>query len=132
MNARKRWATFLVSLALATTTAVGMGAPAQAALSCQATFTYTLVFSGGFTASVGVTNNGTVQTSGWTVRWRFPNTETVTSFFNANGSQSGKKVTASNVSFNGVISPGGSVSFGLQGTSATTAQTPTSVTCTAS
>jgi hypothetical protein len=49
----------------------------------------------------------------------------VTSAWNATVTQTGTKVTAVNVSYNGTIAPGGNASFGFQGTWASSDAAPT-------
>lgn len=46
----------------------------------------------------------------------FPGDQKVTSAWSATVSQNGSSVTAANVSYDGAIAPGASVSFGFQGT----------------
>ncbi|MBS2966936.1 cellulose binding domain-containing protein [Actinocrinis puniceicyclus] len=73
-------------------------------------------WAGGFTANVTITNGGAEAISGWSVGWSFPGDQKVTSAWGAAVSQSGGAVTATNVSYDAVIAPGASVSFGFQGT----------------
>jgi alpha-galactosidase len=73
-------------------------------------------WGGGFTANVTVTNTGTSAVNGWTVTWSFPGDQKVTNAWNATVTQSGSAVTATNVSYNPSIAPGGNVQFGFQGT----------------
>ncbi|MBS2966606.1 cellulose binding domain-containing protein, partial [Actinocrinis puniceicyclus] len=73
-------------------------------------------WGGGFTANVTVTNTGTSTVNGWTVTWSFPGDQKVTNAWNANVTQSGSAVTATNMSYNPAIAPGGNVQFGFQGT----------------
>ncbi|MFD0260949.1 cellulose-binding domain-containing protein [Kitasatospora indigofera] len=80
-------------------------------------------WTGGFTAQVSVTNSG-VAVSSWKLTWTFPSQQ-VTSAWNAQISQSGTAVTASSLSYNGVVASGGSVAFGLQGTWSGSDPTPT-------
>jgi cellulase/cellobiase CelA1 len=73
-------------------------------------------WSGGFTANVTVTNNGTTTVNGWSVGWTFPGDQKVTNAWNATVTQTGSAVTATNLSYNATIAPGGNVQFGFQGT----------------
>jgi hypothetical protein len=73
-------------------------------------------WSGGFTANVTVTNTGSATVNGWSVAWTFPGDQKVTSGWNATLTQSGSAVTATNMSYNASIAPGGNVQFGFQGT----------------
>ena len=99
------------AVALAVTSAVVAHA---AAAGCQVTYAVSSQWSGGFGASVTVTNLGDPIT-GWTLRWSYPAGQTVTQAWNATVSQSGAAVTATNVSYNGTIATNGSASFGFNG-----------------
>ncbi|MFF0254219.1 cellulose binding domain-containing protein [Micromonospora zamorensis] len=70
----------------------------------------------GFTADVQVTNTGSSAINGWTLTYSLPSGQQVTNAWNATVSQSGSTVTARNVGHNGSIAPGGTASFGYQGT----------------
>ena len=85
-------------------------------------------WTGGFTANVTVTNNGTSAINGWTVAWSFPGDQKITNAWNATVSQSGAAVSAVNASYNASIPPGGNVQFGFQGTFTSNDASPTSFT----
>jgi rhamnogalacturonan endolyase len=85
-------------------------------------------WQGGFTANVTITNNGTSTINGWTVAWTFPGNQEITSAWNATVTQSGAAVSATNVGYNATIPPGGSTSFGFQGTWISSDPSPTSFT----
>jgi mannan endo-1,4-beta-mannosidase len=72
---------------------------------------------------------GSSALSSWKVTWTYANGQTITSGWNANVTQSGSSVTATNASYNGSISAGASTSFGFQGTWSGTNAVPT-LTCT--
>jgi glucose/arabinose dehydrogenase len=78
----------------------------------------------GFTANVAVTNLAAARTS-WTLTFTFPGNQRVTNAWNATVTQSGTAVTARNVSWNGSLATGGSVSFGFQATYSGTNTRPT-------
>jgi len=78
-----------------------------------------------------VKNTGTRATSGWTVTWSFAGNQTVTNYWNTALTQSGKSVTAKNLSYNNVIQPGQSTTFGFNGSYSGTNTAPT-LSCTAS
>ncbi|MEU4776940.1 cellulose binding domain-containing protein [Micromonospora sp. NPDC023633] len=80
----------------------------------------------GFTADVQVTNTGSSAVNGWTLTYNLPAGQQVTSAWNATVSQSGSAVTARNISWNGSLAPGGTASFGYQGTLSGTYSSPTS------
>jgi alpha-galactosidase len=98
------------------------------ALACQVTYSTQSQWAGGFVANVTVTNTGTAGVNGWTLGFTFPGDENVTTAWNAAVTQSGASVTAANLGYNGVISPGANVSFGFQGTWNASDAAPTSFT----
>ncbi|WP_433187357.1 cellulose-binding domain-containing protein [Actinoallomurus sp. CA-150999] len=100
----------LVSGAVATT----VMARADSA-GCQVTYTVGSQWAGGFSANVAIKNLGDPLTS-WTLRWTFGSGQTVGQAWNAQVSQSGSAVTASNVSWNGSLATGADTSFGFNGT----------------
>jgi hypothetical protein len=109
--------------ACAATTAALLGAgvligannlPASAAAGCQASYTVSSSWSTGFTAAVSVTNLGSALSS-WSVTWTFPGNQQITQIWNATDTQSGENVTAVNVSYNGSVATGASLSFGFNG-----------------
>ncbi|MFI7661058.1 cellulose binding domain-containing protein [Micromonospora parva] len=73
-------------------------------------------WNNGFTADVQITNTGSSAINGWTMNYNLPSGQTVTNAWNATVNQSGSAVTARNVGHNGSIAPGGTASFGYQGT----------------
>ncbi|MEU4397124.1 cellulose binding domain-containing protein [Micromonospora orduensis] len=73
-------------------------------------------WNNGFTADVQITNTGSSAINGWTLTYSLPSGQTVTNAWNATVSQSGSTVTARNAGHNGSIAPGGTASFGYQGT----------------
>ncbi|MFC3501583.1 PHB depolymerase family esterase [Micromonospora krabiensis] len=70
----------------------------------------------GLTASVTITNTGGAALSGWSLAFTLPMGQTITSGWNASYAPSSGALTARNVSYNGVIAPGASVSVGFQAT----------------
>lgn len=70
-----------------------------------------------FNAEVTIRNNGAVSISGWTLRFAFPAAQTINSVWNAKATQSGRQVTVTNESWTSNIAAGGTVSFGLNGSS---------------
>jgi cellulose 1,4-beta-cellobiosidase len=95
--------------------------PTSGPVSCSATWRIDSSWGSGFNGTVTVTNSGTVATKSWTVKWTWPGSQTFVNKWNANVTQSGTAVTATNLTYNGAIAPAGSVSFGFQvnGASAT-------------
>lgn len=66
----------------------------------------------GATASIEITNNGTTALNGWSVNWNYVNNR-ITGSWNATLSGS-NPYSASNLSWNGSVQPGETVSFGMQ------------------
>ncbi|MEV1155580.1 cellulose binding domain-containing protein [Micromonospora chokoriensis] len=89
--------------------------PPTGGASCAVKYTANS-WNNGFTADVQVTNTGSSAINGWTLNYSLPSGQTVTNAWNATVSQSGSAVTARNVGHNGSIAPGGTASFGYQGT----------------
>jgi acetylxylan esterase len=83
--------------------------------SCSVHYAVSNQWSGGFGASVTINNTGTSTINGWTLKWTFPNGQTITQIWNASDTQSGSTVTATNVSYNGTIASGGNTNFGFNG-----------------
>jgi cellulase/cellobiase CelA1 len=83
---------------------------------CHVSYATTSEWAGGFVANVTVNDTGTSAVNGWRLTFTFPGDQVVTSAWNATVTQNGTSVTAANASYDGTISPGGSVSFGMQGT----------------
>ncbi|HZP53517.1 cellulose binding domain-containing protein, partial [Actinocrinis sp.] len=94
---------------------------------CQVSYTKNEWY-GGFTANVTVTNTGTSAINGWTLKWTFPGDQKVTNAWNATLTQSGSAATATNVSYNASIAPGGNAQFGFQGTWASNDTSPSAFT----
>jgi len=95
---------------------------------CQVSYATSSQWAGGFVASVTIGDTGTAPVSGWILRFTFPGDQKITSAWGTTASQSGEAVTATNASYDGSISPGGSISFGFQGTWASSDAPPASFT----
>ncbi len=83
---------------------------------CTATWSVTNSWSGGFQLGFTVTDSGTTPTSGWTVNYSWPGTQTISQIWSATETQTGAAVTVTNAGYDGALSPGGSTTFGLLGT----------------
>ncbi|MET7818423.1 GH12 family glycosyl hydrolase domain-containing protein [Micromonospora zamorensis] len=83
-------------------------------------------WNNGFTADVQITNTGSSAINGWTLTYSLPSGQQVTNAWNATVSQSGSTVTARNTGHNGSVAPGGTASFGYQGTLSGSYSSPTS------
>jgi lysophospholipase L1-like esterase len=80
---------------------------------CSVHYTVSSQWSGGFGSNVTINNTGTTTVSGWTLTWTFANGQTITQLWNGSDTQSGGKVSVTNLSYNGTIAPGGNQSFGF-------------------
>jgi hypothetical protein len=83
---------------------------------CHVSYVKSSEWTGGFVANLTISNTGTSTINGWTLTFAFPGDQKVTNAWNATVTQSGANVTATNASFDGTISPGGTASMGFQGT----------------
>ncbi|WIN00530.1 non-reducing end alpha-L-arabinofuranosidase family hydrolase [Actinoplanes oblitus] len=101
--------------ALLASTAVVVALPADAAAAgCSVSYAVSSQWQGGFGANVSITNLGD-PLSDWTLTWSYGAGQTVTQAWNATVTQSGAAVTAKNMSYNGSVGTGGTVSFGFNG-----------------
>lgn len=105
--------------------------PPATGKACTATYKIVGSWQGGFQGEVAVLNSGSTATTGWTVAWTFLNGQAITQIWGATSSTSGSTVTATNVSYNGALSPAASTTFGFLATWTTTNAAPASLTCTA-
>jgi cellulase/cellobiase CelA1 len=87
-------------------------------------------WTGGFGAAFTITNTGTTTINSWTLQFTFANGQTITQLWNGSYTQSGGAVSISNLSYNGTIAPGATVSSepGFNGTWNGTNSAPTSFT----
>ncbi|MFI2037933.1 cellulose binding domain-containing protein [Streptomyces bottropensis] len=82
---------------------------------CAVTYKVTNEWAGGFQADVRLANTGTSAWTGWSLGWTFPDGQSVSQIWNAAHTQSGSAVTARNITWNGNVAAGSSVSFGFTG-----------------
>lgn len=103
------WRVWLtVAATLISLTAVTRPATAETAVTC--TYTVNSAWTGGFIATVDITNDGPVI-NGWTVRWTFVTPTSDVWAWSAVITQDGSQVTATNMSWNGTIVTGQTISF---------------------
>jgi O-glycosyl hydrolase len=95
---------------------------------CTVAYSTTSQWAGGFTASVTIGNTGTSAITNWTLKFTFGGDQKVTNAWNTTLTQSGEAATATNLSYNATIAPGGNTSFGFQGTWTNSDAPPTSFT----
>jgi hypothetical protein len=96
--------------------------------SASVSYVVTNQWSGGFGTSITITNTGSTAINGWTLIFSFSAGQQVTQGWNGTFSQSGSQVTITNLSYNGSIAPGASVSLGFNGSWTTSNPNPTSFT----
>ena len=89
----------------------GSGAP----VSCQAVYSVTSTWPGGFQAQIVLSNTGTAPISPWALAFTFGGDQKIASLWNASYTQSGERVTVTNESYNSAIAPGASVTVGFTG-----------------
>ncbi|WP_432994768.1 glycoside hydrolase family 11 protein [Dactylosporangium sp. CA-233914] len=70
----------------------------------------------GLTDNITITNTGSTPINGWALRFTLASGQAITSGWNATYSPASGQVTASNVSYNAAIPPGGSTTIGFQAT----------------
>ncbi|HEX7737652.1 MAG TPA: cellulose binding domain-containing protein [Ktedonobacteraceae bacterium] len=98
--------------------------------SCNVHYAITNQWIPGFGAAFTITNTGSTAINGWSLKFSFPNGQTITQLWNGTYTQSGSAVTITNVSYNGSIPAGGTVSSepGFNGTWSGTNSPPTAFT----
>ncbi|MFI8433098.1 glycosyl hydrolase family 18 protein [Streptomyces sp. NPDC079020] len=106
----------LTALLLPLAAMVGLASPASAAPSATATYLKKSDWGSGFEGQWTVKNTGTTALSSWTIEWDFPAGTAAGSAWDATVTSSGNHWTAKNLSWNGSIAPGASLSFGFNGT----------------
>ncbi|HEY7432756.1 MAG TPA: cellulose binding domain-containing protein [Streptosporangiaceae bacterium] len=84
--------------------------------SCAVHYVVNSSWSGGFNASVTLTNKGSSVINGWTLTFTFPSGESVQSGWDGTWSQSGQQVTVTDAGWNSTVGAnGGTVSIGFNG-----------------
>jgi endoglucanase len=86
-------------------------ANAAAAFACRVDYA-TNDWGSGFGANVTVANVGSSVVNGWTLTYTYAGNQTLQNGWSGTWSQSGKKVTVTNMSWNATVPAGGSVSTG--------------------
>jgi len=83
--------------------------PAASSSACSIVYTILPQNSTAFGGAITINNTGTTAWTSWTLTWTFANGQTISSIWNASEIQSGAKVTLTNLSYNGSIPAGGSL-----------------------
>jgi acetylxylan esterase len=94
---------------------------------CRVAYTVT-AWNTGLTTAITITTYNDTGVNGWSLAFTLPAGQTITSGWNATYSPTSGAVTARNVSYNGLIGPGASVSIGFQATHTGNAGKPPSFT----
>lgn len=110
-------------------TGIGSTAPPPPEVACTVAYSITSTWQGGFQGQVTVTNPTTSTMYGWTVGWVLANDETVNDFWNGNLSAAGSLATMRNATYNNVLPPGGSATFGFTSLENSTPVMPGSLSC---
>jgi len=109
----RRLSGYVAVLAFLLLTLVAPSASAQ----CKVVYTISSQWSGGFGAALSIQNTGTTALSSWTLTWAFANGQTVSQLWNGTETQSGANVTVKNLSYNGSIPAGATLTgVGFNGT----------------
>ncbi|HEX7736465.1 MAG TPA: cellulose binding domain-containing protein [Ktedonobacteraceae bacterium] len=77
---------------------------------CRVHYAITNQWPGGFGASLTITNTGTTAINGWSLQFSFANGQTITQLWSGSYTQTGSAVTITNLSYNGSIAPGATLS----------------------
>jgi len=82
---------------------------------CQVTNSVS-AWNTGLTDNITITNTGTSAINGWSLKFNLASGQNITSGWSATYAPTSGQVTATNVSYNGAIPPGGSTTIGFQAT----------------
>ncbi|WP_353944736.1 glycoside hydrolase family 18 chitinase [Streptomyces sp. HUAS MG91] len=121
---RHRFTAVLATLVLpaagltAVTALASPSSAAAAASAVTATYAKTQDWGTGFEGKWTIKNGGTTAISSWAVEWDFPSGTKVTSAWDATVTNSADHWTGKNLSWNGSLAPGASISFGFNGSGA--------------
>jgi endoglucanase len=96
----------------------------SAPVSCQAVYSLTNSWAGGFQAQIVLTNTGTAAISPWTLAFTFGGDQQIASLWNASYAQSGEAVTVTPESYDATIAAGASVTVGFTGSYTTSDAAP--------
>jgi cellulase/cellobiase CelA1 len=82
----------------------------------------------GLTENITITNTGGATINGWSLAFTLPTGQTITNGWNATYSPTSGRVTATNVSYDASLPPGGALTIGFQATHTGNAAAPSSFT----
>ena len=98
---------------------------ANRATGCLVTYTPSN-WPGAFAVKVTIENRGTTNINGWTLTFKFPGDEAISSAWNTTFTQTGARVSAASTNYDATIARGASQSLGFLGTWASNDSPPTS------
>jgi cellulose 1,4-beta-cellobiosidase len=112
LSTRLRSLVLLTSMLIVIVSSFFVGTTAtHAAAYCQVTYTVTNQWPGGFGASLVIQNTGSTSWSNWTLTFSFPASgQSITQLWNGSYTQSGQNVTVTNLSYNGSVAAGTTLS----------------------
>ena len=112
-----------------TTIALTVSTTSGGAGGCTMDYTISPQNTSAFGAAITLVNNSTTAWTSWKLTWTFANSQTISSLWNGNETQSGAAVTVTNESYNGSIAAGATLTgIGFNGTwNGTTNAVPTSI-----
>jgi endoglucanase len=96
----------------------------SAPVSCQAVYSLTNSWAGGFQAQIVLTNTGTAAISPWTLAFTFGGDQQIASLWNASYAEAGEAVTVTPESYDATIAAGASVTVGFTGSYTTSDAAP--------
>jgi hypothetical protein len=100
--------------------------PAPSSFTCAVTYDKYSDWGTGFSVNISITNTGSTPISGWSLSWTYSGDQKITSGWDANFNQNGQTVTVTNLSWNGGIDPGSTISnIGFNGQYSGTNSDPT-------
>ncbi|MEN3310251.1 MAG: hypothetical protein V7603_6453 [Micromonosporaceae bacterium] len=80
---------------------------------CTVRYAITSQWQGGFQGDVTITSTAGSPVNGWTLRWTFPDGQTISQAWNAGYTQTGAAVAITDAGWNAAIAPGTAASFGF-------------------
>jgi rhamnogalacturonan endolyase len=102
--------------------------PTGSGSACSVSYSVSSQWAGGFTANINITNSSSQAINGWNLAFAFSAGQLVTQGWSATFTQQGSQVTAQNLSYNGSLAPGASISVGFNGSWSSSNPSPTSFT----
>ncbi len=96
-------------------------------LACSAVYAINNDWGSGFVTTVTLTNQGNVAWHGWTANWDFVGNQQITNLWNGAPTQTGTQVAIANVSWNSMVAPNTSASFGFVGSYSAANPKPTNI-----